>query len=61
LSPAFARLADVQMLRVPPGTNVRWTFGSSSGEVQADAAGLITIPGLKITAEPTKLSVVRVK
>jgi hypothetical protein len=38
---------------------VRWTFNSTHGEVQADATGCITIPGLKITAEPATLSVAK--
>src|SRR5581483_8869099 len=50
-------LRRLQMLRVRPGATVRWTFGSSGGEVRADADRCITVPRLKITAEPTKLSV----
>ena len=49
------------MLRVAPGETVRWTFGTAGGEVQADAAGCITIPQLKITAEPATLSVGKAK
>ena len=44
-------------LRVAPGAAVRWTFGSAGGEVKADATGLVTIPKLKVTTEPTTLSV----
>src|SRR5207247_1857341 len=55
---SFRRL---QMLRMPPGAMVRWTFGAVNGEVRADAAGCITIPRLKITAEPTSLSIRKVK
>jgi poly(3-hydroxybutyrate) depolymerase len=47
----------LQMLRISPGTKVSWTFGSANGEVQADASGCVTIPRLKITAEPTSLSI----
>jgi len=54
---ADVTLRRLQMLRVAPGKTVRWTFGTAGGEVQADAAGCITIPKLKITAEPTTLSV----
>jgi hypothetical protein len=50
----FRRL---QMLRVAPGQTLRWTFGATQGQVQADPAGCITIPRLKITAEPAPLSV----
>jgi len=54
---ADVSLRRLQMLRVAPGAMVRWTFGTSQGEVRADAAGCITIPRLKITAEPTSLSI----
>jgi hypothetical protein len=50
-------LRRLQMLRIAPGAKVRWIFGSAGGEVQADTAGCVTIPGLKITAEPTTLIV----
>ena len=63
--PAEARadvsLRRLQMLRVAPGEAVRWTFGATHGQVQADTAGCITIPGLKITAEPATLSVGKAK
>jgi hypothetical protein len=39
-------------------TSEFWTFGTAKGEVKADAQGRVTVPGLKITAEPTTLSVV---
>jgi predicted esterase len=51
---SFRRLRN---LRTTPGATVFWTFGASTGAVKTDAQGLITIPGLKITAEPTMLSV----
>ena len=51
----------LQMLRVAPGALVRWQFGASSGEVRADAGGCITIPRLRITAEPTILSIKKPK
>jgi pimeloyl-ACP methyl ester carboxylesterase len=54
---ADVSLRRLQTLRVAPGETVRWTFGMASGEVQADTAGCITIPKLKITAEPATLSV----
>jgi hypothetical protein len=56
-STADVSLRRLQKLRVAPGAAVRWTFGTANGEVRADAAGCITIPGLKITAEPATLSV----
>ena len=51
---SFRRL---QVLRIAPGAKMAWTFGSANGEVQADNAGLVTIPGLKITVEPATLIV----
>ena len=54
---ADVSLRRLQMLRVAPGATVRWTFGTTAGEATADATGCITIPKLKITAEPTTLSV----
>ena len=35
----------------------KWTFGKAHGEGKADVNGLITIPGIKITSEPTMLTV----
>ncbi len=49
------------MLRVAPSETVRWTFDTARGEIQADATGCITIPRLKITAEPTTLSISKAK
>ena len=54
---ANVSLRRLQRLRVAPGAAVRWTFGTTNGQVQADLTGCITIPGLKITAEPATLSV----
>lgn len=54
---ADVSLRRVQKLRIAPGATAFWTFGTAKGEVKADAQGCITIPGLKITAEPTTLSV----
>lgn len=54
---ANVTLRRLQMLRVAPGATARWNFGAAAGEVRADAAGLITIPRLHITAEPTRLSI----
>ena len=58
---ADVSLRRLQSLRVVPGEAVRWTFGTARGEVQADATGCITIPRLKITAEPATLSVAKAK
>jgi hypothetical protein len=58
---ADVSLRRLQMLRVAPGAMVRWTFGAADGEARADAAGCITIPRLKITAEPTSLIIKKAK
>ncbi|QDU26890.1 hypothetical protein ETAA8_19740 [Anatilimnocola aggregata] len=58
---ADVTLRRLQMLRVAPGQNVKWKFGSASGEAKADAAGLVTIPQLKITAEPVNLNIALAK
>ena len=54
--------ADVSLRRVQnthfaPGETFKWTFRSAHGEGKADAGGLVTIPGLKVTAEPATLMV----
>ena len=54
---ADVSLRRLQALRVAPGETVRWTFGAASGEVQADATGCVTVPGLKLAAEPVTLSI----
>ncbi len=54
---ADVSLRRLQKLKVAPGATVSWTFGTAKGEAKADAQGCVTIPGLKITAEPTTLSV----
>ncbi len=56
-STAEVTLRRMQSGPVKPGGTFRWTFGSATGKGKVDAEGLITIPGLRITAEPTKLSV----
>jgi predicted esterase len=54
---ADVSLRRLQKLHVAPGATVSWTFGAAKGEVKADAQGCVTVPGLKITSEPTTLSV----
>jgi len=54
--------ADVSLRRIQngpfkPGACFHWTYGTATGEGKADASGLITIPGLKISSEPTTLTV----
>ncbi len=47
----------MQKLRIAPGTTAYWTFGTNMGEVKADADGIITIPGIKISTESTPLKI----
>ena len=54
---ADVSLRRLQTLHVAPGETVRWTFGRAAGKVQADRTGCITVPRLKITAEPTTMSI----
>jgi len=56
---ASVSLRRLQNLRVKPGEAVRWSFGAAKGEVKADAEGVVTVPGLKITAKPVTLTVGR--
>ena len=58
---ADVSLRRLQALRVAPGETVQWTFGAASGQAKADAAGCVTIPGLKIAAEPATLCVKKAK
>jgi predicted esterase len=58
---ADVTLRRLQALRIAPGETVRWTFGAAKGEVKADAAGCVTVPGLKITAEPAALNISKAK
>jgi poly(3-hydroxybutyrate) depolymerase len=54
-------LRRLQKLRIAPGETVQWTFGTATGTVQADATGCVTIPRLKITADPATLGVAKMK
>ena len=58
---ADVSLRRLQALRVAPGETVRWAFGAAGGEARADAAGCVTIPGLKLAAEPATLVVRKAK
>jgi poly(3-hydroxybutyrate) depolymerase len=58
---ADVSLRRLQRLRIAPGATVRWTFGTSGGEVRADVSGCVTVPRLKITAVPTSLIVSKAK
>jgi len=54
---ADVSLRRIQNLKVQPGQTLKWTFGSASGSVKVDAAGLITVKGLKISAKPVTLTI----
>jgi hypothetical protein len=56
---ADVTLRRIQALQVKPGETLTWTFGAAKGSVKADAEGLVTLPGLKITSEPATLTVRR--
>ena len=56
-STADVSLRRIRNVQIKPGETFKWTFGIAKGAGKADAEGLITIPGLKITARPTKLTV----
>ncbi|MEZ0264039.1 MAG: hypothetical protein ACAI43_04870, partial [Phycisphaerae bacterium] len=57
---ADVTLRRLQGLRLTPGDAVRWRWGEQGGELKTDAAGLLTIPKLKITATPATLTVSKV-
>jgi pimeloyl-ACP methyl ester carboxylesterase len=56
---ADVTLRRVQNLQVKPGETLKWSFGTAKGQVKADAEGLVTVAGLKISATPATLSVGR--
>ena len=56
---ADVTLRRQQSFRLKPGDTFRWTFGAAQGEGQADSQGLVTVPALKVTAEPTTLSIIK--
>jgi len=58
---ADVSLRRLQNLRIAAGEKVEWKFGSKAGQAQADSTGCVTIPGLKITAEPAMLTVQKAK
>lgn len=54
---AAVSLRRLQAFKVKPGEAVRWRFGEAKGEAKADGEGVVTVPGLKITAKPVTLTV----
>ena len=58
-SSADVSLRRIQGLQAKPGETLQWMFGKAKGDVKADAEGVLTIPGLKITSKPETLTVRR--
>ena len=58
---ADVTLRRLQQLLIAPGETVRWSYGDSSGEVRADSKGCVTVPKLKLTSEPVRLSIRKAK
>jgi pimeloyl-ACP methyl ester carboxylesterase len=58
-STADVTLRRLQALKIAPGESVHWSYGSMQGDVQADAAGYVTIERLKITAQPVTLRIAK--
>lgn len=52
-------LRRVQQFQLKAGEKFRWSYGAEKGEGQADSQGVITIPAMKLTAEPATLSVTK--
>jgi hypothetical protein len=55
---SFRRL---QQFKIAANEKVRWSYGTLQGETQADATGCVTLPQLKITAEPTAVRLEKMK
>lgn len=54
-STADVTLRRCQKFKLKPGERIAWTFGKTNGICKADENGIVTIPRLKITAEPVSL------
>ncbi|HND56356.1 MAG TPA: hypothetical protein PLV92_28255, partial [Pirellulaceae bacterium] len=48
-----------QSFQLTPGAKFNWTYGSAKGEGTVDELGRVTVPGLKISASPTTLSLAK--
>jgi hypothetical protein len=53
---ADVTLRRLQRFRLKSGDAFQWTFGTAKGEGKADSQGLVTIPALKMSAEPATLT-----
>ncbi|HEY1065990.1 MAG TPA: hypothetical protein VGE52_07765 [Pirellulales bacterium] len=58
---ADVTLRRLQTLKIAPGESIHWTFGKAQGDAQADAEGVVTIPQLVVTSEPTPLVITKRK
>ena len=54
---ADVSLRRVQKFQLKAGEKFRWSYGAAKGEGQVDSQGVITIPAMKLTAEPVTFSV----
>jgi len=54
---ADVTLRRLQTFKLNPSDAFKWSFGAASGEGKADAEGLVGVPALKISAEPTTLKI----
>lgn len=52
-------LRRIQNFLVKPGETVRWSFEAEKGEIKADAEGVLSFPGLKLSAKPEMLTLSR--
>jgi hypothetical protein len=56
---ADVSLRRIQNMPVKPGESIQWAFGAAKGEVKVDSEGVLTIPGLRIAAQPETLTLRR--
>jgi dienelactone hydrolase len=54
---ADVTLRRLQNFKLKADETFKWAFGAANGEGKADEQGLITIPALKMTAEPATLTI----
>ena len=54
---ADVSLRRIQNMKIKPGQKLNWSFGHAQGKVKAVKEGVITIPGMKITDKPIKLTI----
>jgi len=54
-APSDVTITRARKFKPAPGAACTWTFGDQNGQGAPDPAGLLTVPGLKLTATPTRL------